>query len=168
LQLGERHDPHPATAISSAWRAPVASFDARCLATGVGGPLRSVEKPASLAGSTEVPPLVKVNPFVTPFCWITSTISLYARKSRILRELSLFKHHITAHRVSSQPVLHPLVAMQRIADYVGRHGYHWWTSGSVEEKRLPRLRAKFETLYGIALSMASFLDGDSACGGQVS
>jgi len=118
---------------------------------GLAAPLRSVEKPVSLAGSTEVPPLVKVNSFVTPFCWITSAISLYARKSWIPKELSLFKHHITAHRVSSQPVLHPLVAMQRIADYVGRHGYHWWTSGFVDVKRLPRLQAKFETQYGIAL-----------------
>jgi hypothetical protein len=111
-----------------------------------------VEKPASLAGSTEVPPVVKVFVFVTPFCWITSAISLYASTSRIPKELLLFKHHVNRHQASTPPaVLHPLVAMQRIADYVGRHGYHWWISGSAHEKKLPRLQAKFSTLYGIAL-----------------
>lgn len=41
--------------------------------------------------------------------------------------------------------------MQRHADYVGRHGYHWWTSGEIAQERAQHLVRKFVTLYGIDL-----------------
>lgn len=48
-------------------------------------------------------------------------------------------------------VLDTLVAMQRHADYIGRHGYHWWTSGEVAQDRAQHLVRKFVALYGIDL-----------------
>jgi hypothetical protein len=48
-------------------------------------------------------------------------------------------------------VLDTLVAMQRLADYIGRHGYHWWTSGEIAQDRTQHLVRKFATLYGIDL-----------------
>lgn len=41
--------------------------------------------------------------------------------------------------------------MQRIADYIGRHGYHWWTSGEIAQDRTQHLARKFATLYGTDL-----------------
>ena len=41
--------------------------------------------------------------------------------------------------------------MQRLADYIGRHGYHWWTSGEIAQDRTQHLVRKFATLYGTDL-----------------
>jgi hypothetical protein len=41
--------------------------------------------------------------------------------------------------------------MQRHADYIGRHGYHWWTSGEIAQDRTQHLVRKFVALYGIDL-----------------
>lgn len=149
--MGERDEPHPATAVSDRLAGDPSRHAAHDVSNGGWRPpdgLSVAGFPALAARDCLVKSRYRAQ-FLrpTPFCTCTAHQSLNALEARQIAH-DPFVHAPPA--ISSmQPdilVLDSLVAMQRLADCV-RRGYHWHTSGVVPAARTSALLVKFGALY---------------------
>jgi len=152
LRLGERHDPAPSH--GNLERLAGARCVIRRTMSGNGG-----WRPPTVCGEAGLPrwqhgstsPSKGIS-ICNSYLFAHRVRSLDQRNPRPLGASLLFAHQSKRSATRDDAyVLDTLVAMQRHADYIGRHGYHWWTSGKIAMDHAHHLRRKFAGLYGIDL-----------------